>query len=154
MTHSGGSPSDELILDFPLGLPGFENSRKFILRSQPSFAPLACLQSTDSPNLCFLVVPVSALIADYTLWASSDDWKALRLSENSALENPANVLSLAILTVPGDGSLTANLLAPVVINLAAGVAVQAVRADRQYSHRHPVTALLPAAVAAEPKVPC
>ena len=33
---------------------------------------------------------------------------------------------------------TANLLAPVVINRASGRAVQAVRSDRVYSHKHPL----------------
>jgi flagellar assembly factor FliW len=33
------------------------------------------------------------------------------------------------------------LLAPVVVNLGTRVAVQAVRADTTYSHRHPIASL-------------
>jgi flagellar assembly factor FliW len=50
-------------------------------------------------------------------------------------------MCLAILTVPKEGPVTANLLAPVVVNLATRVAVQAVRADTMYSHRHPIATL-------------
>jgi flagellar assembly factor FliW len=137
--------SGELVLHFPLGLPGFEMSKKFVLRAQPSFAPVACLQSIDSPDLCFLVVPVGALLADYTLAASADDLRTLGLNEDSPAAEQPNLICLAILTVPRDGGLTANLLAPVVINLASNIAVQAVRADTVYSHRHPITALQPGA---------
>lgn len=157
LKSSSALPDDqtgELVLDFPLGLPGFESSRKFVLRAQPSFAPVACLQSIDSPDLCFLVVPVGALLADYTLAASADDLRALGLSEDDQAGARPDVVCLAILTVPQDGSLTANLLAPVVINMAANIAVQAVRADTVYSHRHPITALQPTTGAREPKASC
>jgi flagellar assembly factor FliW len=49
-----------------------------------------------------------------------------------------DVVCLALLSAAENGPLTANLLAPVVINLAAGRAVQAVRSDRAYSHKHPL----------------
>jgi flagellar assembly factor FliW len=144
----------ELVLNFPLGLPGFETSRTFVLRAQPSFAPVACLQSIDSPDLCFLVVPIGALVADYSLCASPDDLRTLGLNEDCQPNAQPGVVCLAILTVPQDGSLTANLLAPVVINMASNIAVQAVRADSVYSHRHPITALQPSSGVREPKASC
>ncbi len=45
---------------------------------------------------------------------------------------------LAILTVPEQGPTTANLAAPVLINPARNIAVQAIRSDRDYSHAHPL----------------
>ena len=146
--------SGEFVLHFPLGLPGFETSKQFVLRAQPSLAPVACLQSTDSPDLCFLVVPVATLVTDYSLSVSPDDLRTLELDPDGAIETHTNLLCLAILTVPEDGSLTANLLAPVIVNLAANLAVQAVRADTMYSHRHPITSLQSASGGGELEVSC
>ena len=56
-------------------------------------------------------------------------------------------LALAILTV-AEGGLTANLLAPVVVNLANRRAVQAIRPDGRHSHAHPLEAAAAAGVAA------
>jgi flagellar assembly factor FliW len=157
LTSSPPLPDDqtgELILDLPLGLPGFETSKKFVLQRPPSSAPLACLQSIDSPDLCFLVVPVDALVQDYSLLASPEDLRTLMLSPDCQLEAQDGFLCLAILTAPQEGPLTANLLAPVVVNLAENIAVQAVRADNVYSHRHAVTSLKPTGDRSQPKVPC
>jgi flagellar assembly factor FliW len=147
---SGGSDSadrlDRLALYFPHGLPGFETSERFVLQFQTSLAPIATLQSTGSPDLCFLVVPVALLVNDYSLLVTLEDLRTLGLEEDHQPQLPppgtlSNVMCLAILTVPKEGPVTANLLAPVVVNLATRVAVQAVRADVTYSHRHPIASL-------------
>jgi flagellar assembly factor FliW len=142
---------NRLDLDFPHGLPGFETSRRFVLQLQTALAPIATLQSAqqstqqseDSSQVCFLVVPVALLVKDYALLVTLEDLRTLGLEEDRQPQVPApgavsNVLCLAILTVPKYGPITANLLAPVVVNLATRVAVQAVRADTAYSHRHPI----------------
>ena len=145
-----GNRLDRLALDFPNGLPGFETSRRFVLQLQPALAPIATLQSAeqspDSSAVCFLVVPVALLVKDYALLVTMEDLRTLGLQEEGQAQGPApgtfsNVLCLAILTVPKDGPITANLLAPVVVNLATCVAVQAVRADAAYSHQHPIATL-------------
>ncbi len=136
---------DRLALDFPHGLPGFETSRRFVLQLQTSLAPIGTLQSSEqaSSEVCFLVVPVALLVKDYALLVTLEDLRTLGLEEDQQPQVPAprrvsNALCLAILTVPKDGPITANLLAPVVVNLTTRVAVQAVRADTAYSHRHPI----------------
>jgi len=49
------------------------------------------------------------------------------------------VLCLAVLSIRENGP-TANLLAPVVINLSNGKGVQAVAVSSGYSHQHPMCA--------------
>jgi flagellar assembly factor FliW len=142
-TGLSGDQTEGAPLHFPHGLPGFETSRQFVLRSQLTSSPFASLQSTDSADLCFLVVPVDALLADYSLWISPEDLYTLGLDGASETEALTDLICLAILTVPAGGPITANLLAPVVVNLARNIAVQAVRADTAYSHRHAVLALQP-----------
>ena len=45
-------------LEFPRGLPGFENRRGFLPLHQPENDPLLFLQSLEEPGLCFVTVPV------------------------------------------------------------------------------------------------
>jgi flagellar assembly factor FliW len=129
------------ILHFPNGIPGFETSTRFALREQPSLRPIAFLESIDSKELCFLVVSITSVADDYSLGVTAEDLRTLQLDETRQPVMGKEVLVLAILTAPEDGPLTANLLAPLVVNLSTGVGVQAVRADTEYSHRHIVAGL-------------
>jgi flagellar assembly factor FliW len=132
---------DGIVLDFPLGLPGFENATRFMLKAEPKLAPVSFLKGLDTAELCFLVVPVGAVLRDYELSVTGEDLRTIGLDEDRQPAAGGNVLCLAILTAPENGPLTANLLAPVVANLATGKAVQAVRADTLYSHQHVIAAL-------------
>jgi len=128
-------PSAELV--FPCGIPGFENQRRFVLLTPEQIAPLVLLQSKDIAALAFLAIPVPILDPAYQSGIGSEDLHLLGFEERQPRPGEEAVF-LAILA-PGDGAaLTANLLAPVVINARTGAAVQAVRHDRRYSHRSPV----------------
>src|ERR1700677_108128 len=121
---------EDSVLQFPSGLPGFENKTRFVLVERPALKPLVVLQSLDSPELCFFAAPVDAIDRNYHLRMTFDDERTLALT--------APPISLAILSASESGRWTANLLAPVVINKEARRAVQAVREDSLYSHRHPL----------------
>jgi flagellar assembly factor FliW len=118
-------------IEFPHGLPGFEEQRRFMLVEHPRLAPLVLLQSEDAGDLCFLTLPVSFIEKSYQL--------SLGETEREVVGEDSDLLCLAIVTAPDTAAATANLLAPVAINLQTGMAVQAVRADTWYSHQHPLT---------------
>jgi flagellar assembly factor FliW len=118
------------ILDFPAGLPGFENKTRFVLLEREEWKPLVAIQSIDSPELCFFALPIEAIDADYQLRMTPEDALTLALT--------GKPVSLAILSGAEHGHWTANLLAPLVINKEARRGVQAVRSDSLYSHRHPL----------------
>jgi flagellar assembly factor FliW len=130
---------DGAVLEFPAGLPGFEDQTRFLLVERPAAAPLVFLQSLSLADLCFLAVPVSAIDPDYDLAVTAEDLGRLGLGRQQQPRQNVDVLCLALLSVPEDGPLTANLLAPIVINVQNRRAVQAVRVDSRYSHQHPVT---------------
>jgi flagellar assembly factor FliW len=121
---------EECTLQFPRGLPGFEHCRRFVLLNQPSLDPLIHMQSLEIPDLCFLALPVQTIDSAYETELTPEDQRTLGDTQRT--------LALALLSVSVDGELTANLLAPVVINLSDRIAVQAVRSDLKYSHQHPV----------------
>ena len=123
------------VVEFSAGLPGFEDQTRFVLVERPAVAPILFMQSLDLPDLCFLTAPLSALDAGYELAVTPEDETRLGLASHEEM------LCLAILSAPENGPLTANLLAPVLINLRTRRAVHAVRTDSRYSHRQGLTAL-------------
>jgi flagellar assembly factor FliW len=116
-------------LEFPNGIPAFETERRFRLIDRE---PLLFLESDRNPELSFLLLPVTLIDPDYKLALTVEDRATLEASAESPL------LCLAVITATDDSPPTANLLAPVVINLDRGRAVQAVRSDAVYSHKHPL----------------
>jgi len=130
----------ESVFDFPFGLPAFEHETSFVLLESPEHAPLVFLQSLAEASLCFLAFPILVVDRAYQLGISKDDLAALDLETTHQPVLGTEVLVLALLSVHDGSSPTANLMAPVVINLRTRRALQAIRGDRLYSHVHPVAA--------------
>ena len=131
--------SEESVFTFPVGVPAFEQETRFVAIDLPEYEPLIFLQSLAQSELCFLASPSLVLDRDYRLAVSADDLAALEFpaDHQPALGNEALVLALVSLH---DGfSATANLMAPIVINLRTRRALQAIREDSLYSHQHPLT---------------
>ena len=129
---------EESVIEFPLGLPAFETESRFVAIEQPDTAPLVFLQSLATPALCFATMPVFSLDPAYELALSAEERAAIGLPDGREPAIGRDLACLAVLTLPETGAVTANLLAPVVVNLEARRAVQAVRSDARYSHRQPV----------------
>lgn len=129
------------VFHFPLGLPGFENERRFIPMEVPDNAPLIFLQSVRTQDLCFLAFPILVVDREYCLTIAPDDLALLELDEKVQPRIGEDVLVLGPLCVQHDSPVTANLMAPIVVNVRTRRAVQAVRHDFAYSHQHPVTSL-------------
>lgn len=122
-------------LEFPRGLPGFEERRLFVALQFPDTQPLVFLQSLEDPDLCFITLPVLAVDSRYHLGISKEDRDLLGLPLLQHLRIGGDVLCLAVIAVRETGP-TANLLAPVVVNLQNRKAVQAVDPESGYSHQH------------------
>ena len=121
-------------IEFPRGLPGFEDRRRFLAIRQEQNAPLVFLQSLEDPALCFTTAPVRAVEPQFRLKLSEEDRAAAGLSSVRKPRIGKDVWALAIISVRETGP-TVNLLAPLVINLRSLRAVQAVMAESAYSHR-------------------
>jgi flagellar assembly factor FliW len=127
------------IVEFPNGLPGFEERRRFLAVTFPHTQPLVFLQSLEDSGLCFITLPVLSIDRQYRLEVSEDDLKSVGLASKRQPRIGEDVACLAILTLQPGGT-TANLLAPVVINVRNLKAVQAIAAGCGYSHQHILTA--------------
>lgn len=129
-------------VEFPRGLPGFERYRRFLALRFADSQPLVFLQSVEDPGLCFITLPVLAIDPQYQLRVSHEDRELVGLPLGHPLHIGTDVLCLAVVSLRESGP-TANLLAPVVVNLGIHKAVQAVDAESGYSHQH---ALVPEGV--------
>ena len=126
------------VLEFPEGLPAFERERRFLMLRQPRNEPLAFLQSVDTQNLCFVTLPAQAACPGFRLTLSPEDLEALGLEAGHQPSLGRDVLCLAILSFEENTPPTANLLAPIVINLRTLRARQALQTDSRYSVREPL----------------
>src|SRR5579875_164623 len=124
------------VLEFPNGIPGFEHRKRFLALTFPQTQPLIFLQSLEDAELCFITLPVRSIDRDYRLTMSEEDLESIVLPARRQPKIGEVVACLAIVTVQRNSGPTANLLAPVVINLKNLQAVQAIAPDSSYSHRH------------------
>jgi flagellar assembly factor FliW len=130
--------SEDAVFVFPAGLPGFEMERRFLFVEQPVNKPLVFMQSVERPELCFVALPVTGICPDYRLALSAEDRQALELAADAEPVPDRDVILLALISLADQQPPTANLLSPVVVNVAARKALQAIQADSGYSHRHPL----------------
>ncbi len=143
------SYTEKDVLEFPAGLPGFEQERSFLPVEVASAKPLVMLQSLKTPELCFLTLPVLSIEPAYQLNLAREDLKVLGLPEDPPLRIGQDVLCVVIVCLTEKKAPTVNLLAPIIVNPKNGRAVQAIQVDSNYSHQHELPVPEP-----EPEVTC
>jgi len=123
------------IITFPQGIFAFEEYTKYIL-----ITPLGSgkcpvwLQSTENPNLCFIMFDPLEFCRDYRVTVADEDVAFLEI-EN---ENDAKFYVIAVIP-ENNMDATVNLKSPVIINTANNTAAQVIAAD-DYPIKFPVFA--------------
>lgn len=118
------------ILEFPGGLPGFEDLRRYTLLS-PETPPGAegprylILQSVDDPDVAFHVADPANYGFRYEIVLADESVEAIKLTD------PAEAIVVVMLLSEG-GGVRANLNAPLVINPTARLGVQHVFSRLDY----------------------
>lgn len=120
------------IVTFPDGLFGFEDYKKYAI-IESEYTPFIWLQSLDDEKLAFLIVDPFIICADYE--ADIDDENLSKIGINT----PEDVIVMAIVTVPSDGShITANLQGPIVINKKNNMCEQIILSDNRWTTKHDI----------------
>jgi flagellar assembly factor FliW len=130
---------EDSVLDFPEGLPGFEDQRRFVLLERPDTRPLVFMQSLAAAGLCFIAVPVRVAKSDYELHMPPEELASLDIHTGRQPEIGKEVLCLALISLQEDRPPTVNLLSPLVINIRTRRGIQTIQADSDYSHQHPLS---------------
>lgn len=103
---------DDEIINFAKGIPGFDNLKKYIIKEVESDSPFNILQSIEDNDIGFIIIPPFFIHNDYEVKLSEEIIKKLNI------EDPEDVLLYSIVTLNSKvEDITANLKAPLVINI-------------------------------------
>jgi len=121
----------EEIIDFPEGLLGFEEYKKFVILVKEGEGPFKWLQAIDEEKLAFILIDPLDFRPGYTLDIAPADLSFLKA------ESVKGLLCFGIVVVPEDPmQMTANLQGPVVINPEKKIARQCISLNQSYKTRH------------------
>jgi flagellar assembly factor FliW len=120
------------IVHFEQGLPAFEEEKEFIIIPYDAESPYVFLQSAKTPDLAFLMTIPFMFFSDYEFSIDDSVIKCL------AIDKQEELLIYTLLTLPNRDirQMTANLLAPVVINTKNMQAKQVILEKSAYMTKH------------------
>jgi flagellar assembly factor FliW len=133
-TRFGTLEIDEVkIIRMPHGMLGFPERRGFVLFPHKEGSPFFWYQSVDDPALAFVVTSPFLIVADYKV-DMKDALKRMAWGKNG---HAGNYELYVVVNIPKGSpeKITANLIGPILINIAIREALQMVVADSAYSHR-------------------
>lgn len=124
--------SEENIIFFKEGIPGFDEEKEFIIiLNEDEDNPFHHLQSVKNPNLSFIIINPFEVFKDYDIIIPQTAIDKLKI------EKPEDVLIYSIVVVPEDiRKMTVNLLGPIVINHKKRLGKQVILEDSRYSTKH------------------
>ena len=117
------------VITFPTGLLGFSSYTEFVLLQPDEQGVFFWLQSTEAPDLAFVVTDPSLWLPDFQANIRKDQMEELGMNELA----DAQVL---VIVNKRDDSITSNLQGPLVINVQGRIGMQLVLADKRWSTRH------------------
>ena len=123
---------EEKIVHFEDGIPAFEEEHEFVIIPYDDESPYVFLQSLATPDLAFLMTMPFVFFPEYEF--ELDDESQAKLG----IEKQEEMLIYSLLTIPGGkvSDMTANLMAPVVINTTNMQARQIVLDKSRYTTKH------------------
>ena len=107
------------MIHFPLGLPGLENSERWLLLADPDGGNVGWLQSVDCSDMALAVVDPCRFLSDYSLHVGREALGPLCGGASQDMR------VLAIVSHDAHG-LTLNLKAPLVVDLRRRLGCQIV----------------------------
>jgi len=131
------------LLSFPWGLPGLEDCHQFVLLEPQNTRPICWLQSSEYGEIALPCIEPWTLAPKYEVVLSTADSAALQLVDSG----DAAVLVILNLAKPPEER-TANLVAPVVINIDQRLGRQILMEKGPYGLREPLAKLLGSQLAA------
>ncbi len=127
--------AEDKIISFTTGMMGFEDYKSYtLIFNSEKKGNIMWLQCLDEPELAFTVMDPMKIVPSYNP-VVEDEW-LLPLGEVNSEED---YFLLTVITVPSDlTKMTANLKAPVVINMNTRKACQLIVNNDEYEVRYNV----------------
>lgn len=121
------------LVHFPEGILGFSNLKSFILLDDPNDEIFAWLQSCEKPEVAFPILEPELFMDTQVFKLAKSDAEALGLKPEDKIRY------FSIITIPEDPTLmTANLKAPIVVNVTSRKGRQCVLQDNDLPIREPI----------------
>jgi flagellar assembly factor FliW len=122
------------VIHFVDGMIGFQQMNQFVVVNTKEGSPYRWLQSVQEPKLAFLLSVPEFVMGEYAPTISDFEAKSLGLTD----ETPHLVLVTTTIPTGDPKGATANLAAPVIINLETRRAKQVILEDEAYTIRYPI----------------
>ncbi|MCL6589533.1 MAG: flagellar assembly protein FliW [Firmicutes bacterium] len=120
-------------ITFNHGLPGFENTRQYLITRYSEDSPFYVMQSVEQAGLAFILIGIGQVVPDFSFDLSEEAVAELKLAR------PEDAEVYLIVTIPGKlEQATVNLAAPVVINGKELLGKQIIFNHPAYSLKHPL----------------
>ena len=127
--------SEELVVQFPEGLPGFEDQKQFAFLPytvEEDNSPFAYMQSVQDPDLTLLLADPFLFFKHYSLDLNDEDAAQLGLNDS---EETAGVYGVVAVPEKID-QMTVNLVAPIVVNWKEQKGMQIILNRSPYITKH------------------
>lgn len=123
---------EEKIVQFVDGIPAFEDEHEFLIIPYDEESPYVFLQSLTTPDLAFLMVMPFVFFPEYEFELDDANQEKLGLTRQE------DMAVYTLLTIPGGqvGEMTANLMAPIILNQSTMQARQLVLDKSGYTTKH------------------
>lgn len=123
----------ENIFTFPEGLFGFKNIKEYIFILNNKVRPFMFMHAMDGSDTCFICIEVFQICPDYNIVLSNS---CINLLE---LKKPTDALMLSLVTVANKmENTTANLMSPLVINMANKTGYQVIADQETFPVRYKI----------------
>jgi len=127
---------DSRVITMKSGIFGFDNLRRYIVLIQDPKNPLCWLQSMEDGALAFVVIEPCVIKPDYHPEINKAYQTFLEISREE------DIALLSIVTIRHQPfSVTANLRAPLVINMDNRLGSQIILEDEQYPVRYDISSV-------------
>jgi len=125
---------EEKIIKMPSGVPGFKDKKCYVILQKKETVPFFLFQSVDDSNLSFVVLEPTRVLPEYII--DKDD-----ISHVPGWDLDEDEIScFVIVTIPQGNpeKMTANFLAPLVVNNNRKEGLQLILQNSSYSHQQPI----------------
>jgi flagellar assembly factor FliW len=130
------SVDEQRIIQFPHGLLGFPEHKRFALIQTGPEKYFFWLQCADDPNLAFVVADPLIFFKDYQVPIRPETMEELQMAD-------ASVAQVLVICNKVDDWLTGNLLGPLVVNADNWLGSQVVLTEKKWAARQPLLRLAP-----------
>ena len=130
--HGEMTYEEKDIINFKKGIPGFDELNKFIIKEIED-SSFKVLQSIDDAELGFVLISPFDVELDYEIKLNSE------IRKNLDIKNEKEVALYSLVTLNSKvENITANLRAPLVINIISKKGEQCIIEKEEYKIKHPI----------------